>query len=167
MSLLQSVIACLPAEPGRQTGCLNDLSRCSGHDRRQVLRVMDKLCREGYLVETGDNPEPPRYGEVGPPRRNPTWRVVRDPSTRPAATLPRQTSLRSKLWKLIRAKRRFTKGDLVAPSGASEATVDEYVRQLEKHGHVRRTGRDGYAVTYMLVNLKQIEPPRGLFGGGS
>jgi len=166
MTLLGSVIDCL-RERGKKPVTLGEMVACAEHDRRQVLRVMDKLAREGYLKEIADNPEPLRSGEYGPPRRNPTWRVVGDLDKRPTPNRPKSQSQRAKIWKLIRAKHRFTKSDLVIPSGATPGTVDRYVRKLEKHGYVRRTGKDGRSTTYMLVNLKQIDPPAGLFGGDS
>jgi len=162
MTLLDAVIACLH---GKKQASLAEVLDCCGHERRQVLRVLDKLAREGWLQEIGDEPEPLKRGEMGPIRRNPTWRVVKDPSARPPKNLPRPSSLRSKLWRLIRAKHRFTKSELATCSGISMATVDDYVRELELNNYVRRTGKDGASVTYICARPKQIEPPRGLFGG--
>jgi len=162
MTLLDSVISCLQ---GKKTVRLDALVACAGHDRRQVLRVLDKLAREGFLAEVGDDPQAPRFGEMGPSRRNPTWRVVRDPAKRPPRNQPRHSSLRSRLWRLIRAKHRFTKTDLVTCSGGAEDSVDEYVRDLEQAGFVRRTGKDGRLVTYICARPKQVSPPRGLYGG--
>lgn len=161
MTLLEAVIACIE---GKKTVRLEALVACSEHDRRQVLRVLDKLTREGWLQEVKDTPEPPKKGEMGPRRRNPTWRVVKDPAGRKPKNRPRPSSLRSKLWRLIRAKHRFTKSALV-PFGFTLATVDEYVRDLELAGYVRRTGKDGRSVTYICARPNQVEPPRGLLGG--
>lgn len=162
MTLLESVIVCLR---GQMTVRLSELVSCAGHDRRQVLRVLDKLAREGWLQQIGDEPEPPKLGEMGPYRRNPTWRVVKDPAGRPPKNRPRPASQRSKLWRLIRAKHRFTKTDLATTAGANPASVDEYVRELEQAGYVRRTGKDGALVTYICARPNQVEPPRGLYGG--
>jgi hypothetical protein len=160
MTLLQSVLGCLQ---GKKTVRLDALVACSGHERRQVLRVMDKLTGEGWTAETADEPEPPKRGEMGPTRRNPTWRVVKDLAQRPGKNQPRPSSLRSKLWRLIRAKHRFTKTDLATCSGVATASVDEYVRDLEHAGYVRRTGKDGRLVTYICARPNQVEPPRGLY----
>jgi Mn-dependent DtxR family transcriptional regulator len=162
MTLLDAVIECVREQ---RTVRLAEVLDCCGHERRQVLRVMDKLSREGYLVEIADQPEPPNSGEMGPARRNPTWRVVKDPSARPPKNRPRAASLRSKLWRLIRAKHRFTKSELATCSGVSLATVDDYVRELELNSWVRRTGKDGASITYICARPNQVEPPRGLFGG--
>lgn len=163
MTLLETVIGCLQ---GQRTVRLDALVACAGHDRRQVLRVMDKLAREGYLQQTFDEPQPPQPGEMGPARRNPTWRIIKDPGERPQPNRPRNNSLRSKLWRLIRAKRRFTKAELSLCSGVSMATTDEYVRDLARAGYVRATGKDGHLTVFMLVKVNQVEPPTGVYGGG-
>lgn len=129
----------------------------AGRPRKPVLRVLDKLVGEGYLVQINDSPVPNGRREYGPARRNPEWRIVRDLTDRPAAR-PRKNTLRDKIWKLIRIRLYFTKADLVFSSGASPATVDEYVRLLEKWGHIRRTGKDGRFVHYMVIN-NQVERP--------
>lgn len=165
MTLLESVIRCL-LESEKKTVRLDAMVACSGNERRQVLRVLDKLAAEGYLAETGDEPQYPRLGEMGPARRNPTWRIVRDLATRPTKNQPRRASMRSRMWRLIRAKHRFTKTDL-ATCGFPAASVDEYVRDLELAGYVRRTGKDGRLVTYICARPNQVEPPRGLLQGGS
>lgn len=128
--------------------------------RKPVLRVLDKLTREGYLEQVSDATIPNRRREYGPPRRNPEWRILRDLTERPKST-PRKNTGRDKIWRIIRAKRHFTKRDLIVTSGAKAATVDEYVRMLEQHGHIRRTGKDGRLVTYMLVS-RAVERPQGM-----
>jgi len=163
MTMLETVIGCLQ---GQRTVRLDDLVACAGHERRQVLRVMDKLAREGYLAEIGSDTQQPQRGEMGPHRRNPTWRIIKDPGKRPQPNRPRNNSLRSKLWRLIRAKRRFTKSELSLCSGVSTATTDEYVRDLERAGYVRATGKDGHCTVFMLVKVNQVEAPTGVYGGG-
>jgi len=75
--------------------------------------------------------------------------------------------MRSRIWRAVRAKRRFTKQDVAIIAEAPADSVDEYVRGLERHGYVRRTGKDGRRVVYILVKPRQVEPPAGLFGGES
>jgi len=165
MTLLETVIQHLLTTTAGKQITLRLVVDSLELERKQVLRVLEKLTREGYLKEVVDNPEPPRVGEVGPPRRNPTWRVIRDLATRPAPNRTVNDSNRSKLWRLIRAKRRFTRHDLTVCSGISGKTVDGYVRDLTQNGYVRATGKDGQHTTYMLVRINQIEPPTGLYGG--
>lgn len=167
MTLQETVIGCLLRRPrGRRITLRQILDEEVELDRKQALRVLDKLAREGYLVEVADHPEPPRAGEFGPPRRNPTWRIAKDLATRPATNLTVKDSNRSKLWRLVRAKRRFTRHDLTVCSGIPGKTVDGYVRDLVRAGHVRATGKDGQHTTYMLVTLNQVDPPTGLYRGG-
>ncbi len=165
MTVLDPVIAYLMQVYGKRSHRVVSLGQVmagSERPRRPVLRVLDKLTREGYLVQVSDSKINPGHGECGPPRRNPVWRIVRDPSDRPAPK-PRSNTNRDMLWRLIRAKRRFTKRDLVVASGVNPATVDEYVRLLERHGHIRRTGKDGRRATYLLVN-RQVQRPLGMEG---
>jgi hypothetical protein len=173
MTLLDPVIHYL-LTCGKKTVTLQAVVNGAQRTRKQVLRALDKLTREGYLVQISDNPETPGYRESGPPRRNPTWKITGELNARPQPNPPRKRSLRSKVWRAIRAKRCFTKKDLVITSGATAPTVDEYVRHLEKHGYVRKSRdltskicRDNGSILYQLVNLKQVEPPAGLFGGKS
>lgn len=165
MTLLETIVQHLQAGSGKRV-TLRVVADALELDRRQVLRVLDKLAGEGYLREIADKQEPPKHREMGPARRNPTWQIIRDLADRPAQNRPRNNSLRSKLWRLIRAKLRFTKPELARCAGSSMATADEYVRDLERAGYVRRTGKDGRLTVYMLVKINQIEPPTGVYGGG-
>ena len=145
---------------GRKRVCLQDVMAGADRPRRPVLRAMDKLAKEGYLQEVSDDPVPPRAGECGPPRRNPTWKIINDLTARPKQSLQKNT-LRGRIWRLIRAKHHFTRRDLVISSGASQGTVDEYVLLLEKHGYIKKTGKDGRFTTYMLTS-RQVARPTGL-----
>ena len=145
---------------GKKRVCLQEIIAATELPRRPVLRAMDKLAREGYLQQVADTPQPPRYGECGPARRNPTWKILRNLTDRPKQSLQKNT-LRGRIWRLIRAKRYFTRRDLVIASEASRGTVDEYVLLLEKHGYIKKTGKDGRYSTYMLTS-RQVERPTGM-----
>ena len=147
---------------GKRRVCLQDAMKGADRPRRPVLRAMDKLAREGYLQEVSDNPMPPKNGEFGPARRNPTWKIINDLTARPKQVLQKKT-LRGRIWRLIRAKRHFTRRDLVISSGAAQGTVDEYVFLLEKYGYIKKTGKDGRYTTYMLAS-RQIARPTGMEG---
>ncbi len=140
--------------------CLREVMDGSELPRRPVLRAMDKLTREEYLREITNNPVPLENGEFGPARRNPTWAIIRNLTDRPKQELQKNT-LRGRIWRLIRAKRHFTRRDLVIASDASQGTVDEYVLLLEKHGYVKKTGKDGRYTTYMLTS-RQVARPTGM-----
>lgn len=166
MTLLEPILHYLTT-CGLKVITLQDVTDGSGRDRRQVLRVLDKLAGEGYLAEIEDNREHLKAGESGPPRRNPTWKILQDLDARPKPNPPRKNTNRDKIWRLIRAKHRFTKPELVVASGAKPNMVDQYVRLLERNGYVRRTGKDGSLVTYMLVKVNQVKRPRGMDKGGA
>ncbi len=142
--------------------CLQEVLTKTELPRRPALRALDKLANEGYLQEIADNPQPLRFGEFGPARRNPTWKIIRNLTERPKQSLQKNT-LRGRIWRLIRAKRHFTRRDLVIASGAGRGTVDEYVFLLETYGYIKKTGKDGRYTTYMLAS-RQIARPTGMEG---
>ena len=164
--ILDDIVRYISQSAG-DTVTLRQVQEATALSCRPVLWVLDRLAREGYLVQVGDCPVRPAYGEIAPPRRDPTWRVVSDPAGRPVPNPPRAQSMRSRIWRAVRAKRRFTKRSLAIVAGASADSVDEYVRVLERHGYVRRTGKDGRLVVYILIRPRQVSPPVGLFGGRS
>jgi len=165
MTVLDPVIQYLSSRGKGRRVRLDQVVAAVERPRRPVLRVMDKLAAEGYLVEIADDPIMPAYGECGPPRRNPTWKIITDPMSRPARPAPRRQSARARIWRVIRAMRRtsgnrFTQPDLVRLSGASRGTVEDYVRRLVSAGYLRRAGKDGRLTVYMLV-YDTVEHPRG------
>lgn len=126
--------------------------------RRPVLRVLDRLTREGYLQEVADEPIANGVGESGPPRRNPTWRVITTP---PMPTLsPKRRTIRDRIWQAIRMKRRFTLKDIMFITGQDEGSVRLYVRMLVKSGHLRVVGKIGTANIYFLLPSKDCGPQR-------
>jgi hypothetical protein len=86
------------------------------------------------------------------------WEVTRDPKERPTGRILRECG-RARVWRLIRAKKFFTKHDLVISSGAAAASVDDYVRILAEHGYIRATGKDGRRTVYMLTARNQVDYP--------
>lgn len=137
---------------------LDQVTAGADRPRRPVLRVMDRLAREGYLVEVADEPITNGYGELGPPRRNPTWRVVQTP---PMPTLsPKRRTIRDRIWQAIRMKRRFGLKDIMFITGQDEGSVRLYVRMLVKSGHLRVVGKIGAANIYLLLPSKDCGPQR-------
>ncbi|BDD85965.1 hypothetical protein [Desulfofustis limnaeus] len=126
--------------------------------RKPVLRALDLLTREGYLEQIDERWERVDLRVGGKPRRQPRWKVVKSPGER-KKTRALKTTKRAKIWKIIRAKRYFTKADLVITSGATEDNVDEYVRLLKNAGYVRKTGKDGRRDVFMLVRDQLEHPP--------
>ncbi len=161
MTVLEPVRAYLAARraEGKRRVRLAEVVEATGLPRRPVLRVLDKLTREGYLREVADDPEPPRRGECGPPRRNPTWRIVGDVTARPGPK-PHRDTLRDKMYRIIRARRRFTRTDLMVLTGASQGSAEIYTVILERHGIIRRIGKRGGEIVWMLVKDPGPNRPR-------
>ena len=150
MTVLEPVIQFL-CDCILKTVTLSQVIEGADRPRKPVLRVMDRLVREGYLFETEDNKIPPRLGESGRARRNPTWRIIKKPKLETFVPRPSRNTLRDRMWRIIRARRRITTGDLARLSGANANTVNEYTRLLVNCGYLRIIGRDNRQNVYHLV----------------
>lgn len=158
MTVLEPVIAWL-LTCELQEVTLRQVMTGADRPKRPVLRVMDRLVTEGYLEEIEDNKIPCRYGECGRHRRNPTWKILGKPLSIPDSKAKRQT-VRDKIWKMVRAKRRFTIGDMERLIGSPYDTIRLYLNMLERDGYIRRTGRDGHQIVWLLTRgHNQVERP--------
>ena len=117
---------------------------------RPVLQVLDKLTAEGYLVETRDYS--PVRGPSCPFVRNPTWKInqKKDISKRPRVKI-KPYNLRDKMWTVIRAKRRFTRSNLVLLASCSRRSTEAFTLLLERGKFIRRTGREGIEILWLLI----------------
>lgn len=159
MTVLEPVIAWLVVCK-RTNVTLTRVMKGANRPRKPVLRVMDRLVREGYLEEIKDNPAERKYQQGGPDRRNPTWKILSKPLSIPKRQTKRRT-LRDKMWQLIRTKRLFTVVQIQRLSGAAYDTVRIYIKMLERDGYVRKSGTDGGRITWMLVKShKQVDRPQ-------
>jgi len=163
MTVLEPVREYIAAQTkaGKRRITLEKLLRKTGLPRRPALRVCDKLAAEGYLEEVANNPKPLDFGEMGPPRRNPTWKIVKDKdvSERPAAK-PHKNTDRDKIYRIIRARRKFTRSELAILTDASDSNVDTYTRILERHGIIRRIGKQDGEIRFLLVKDPGPARPR-------
>lgn len=149
MTVLDPVITyLLGCKLGKRVS-LNQVMTGADRPRRPVLRVMDRLVKDGYLLEIADNKESKSYGEGGPARRNPTWEVLSPPTLKPRQ--PKRRTIRDRIWQAIRMKRRFSPPELASTSGVPEGSVRNYVKLLTRTGYLRVTGRDGIAQVYLLI----------------
>lgn len=131
---------------------LADAVRDTGLERRQVLRVLDRLVREGRL-ELVDDARQPNKGshEYGPHKRTPAYCVIKDaqPMT------PRQRrgeTVRDRLWRSIRTLRRFTRPQLADASGVSMSSVEDYTAILAAYGYLALAERDGRQNVWVIRN---------------
>jgi|GEM_PF-287355 len=143
MTVLDPVILYLLTS-GLKTVTLENVSKGVELERVPVLRVLDKLASEGYLEEISEAKTQKGFAEPGPPMQNPTWKVIRDLTDRPAKR-PKRTTGRDKIWRAIkRLQRGFTRSDLVRLSGASRASVEDYTKLLERDGFIKMVGVTGH-----------------------
>lgn len=158
MTVLEPVIAWL-IKRKRTKVTLARVMAGADRPRRQVLVVMNKLVREGYLEEIADTPVERRYRQLGHDKRNPTWRVLSKQLSMPTIKINKPT-LRDKMWKAIRMKRCFTFAQIQLLTGCQRNSVRNFVKLLERDGYVRKTGRDSHRVTWMLISgHNQVERP--------
>jgi DNA-binding transcriptional ArsR family regulator len=136
------------------------LTRVTGFERRKVLRVMDRLCREGDLRLVAEEKVRTPRGEMGPARRNPTWRVVRDPRLRRDNQVHSRVTCRDKVWSTLRGlrPRAVTVSEISRLSGCDDETVREAIKLLEEHGYVKNRGKIEREKAWVLV--KDAGPKR-------
>lgn len=123
----------------------------TGMPKKPILRVMDKLVREGYAEEVEDNKILLRRGEFGKPRRNPTWKLNGRPLAERPTRRPKRQTKRDQIWIAIRRQRIFTRKDLVRVTGVHPASIETYTKILEREGYLNVKGNDGHQKVYTLI----------------
>ncbi len=132
----------------RRIFALSNVIDDTGIERRKALRILEKFKKEGYLSELKDDRIPPAINEVGPPRRNPRYKVIGDITQRKPN---RPMCKRDKLWRTLRYLRKATRSDLMRLTGCSLGTTERYTKLLEKHGYLRSIGRRSKEKVWLLV----------------
>lgn len=150
MTVLEPVVQFLMDYRGKSV-TLPQVIEGAERPRKPVLRVMDRLVKEGYLEEIENNEISLRLGEFGPARRNPTWRIITKPLLEIAQRQPKARTMRDRLWALARARRRFTRTELHRLSGVSMASSDNFTKLLFKNGYVREIGKSDGEKVYLLI----------------
>ena len=148
---------------------LAEVVDASGCPRRPVLRVLERLAREGWLELVEDVRLRPAPGECGPKRRNPAYLVHRDIRLHRAHQDRSRVTCRDKVWSTLRAVRRTTVGNLMAKNyyagtvgllieadcgrDISDAQDTEFLVRLPVSGEVKHwpatIGDDGRSLQYL------------------
>ncbi len=158
MTVLNQVVVYL-LTCGRRKVTLDQVVAGVKLERKPVLRVLDKLAREGYLEEIEDNKLPKGYAEPGPYVQNPIFAVTRDLTERPSKRPISKNTGRDKIWRAIKQLRRgFTRSDLVRLSGASRGAVEDYTQMLHRDGHIKVVGQTGRQYRYNLASDELKRP---------
>ncbi len=126
---------------------------CEGvnRERKPVLRVMDRLVKEGYAEETDPGKTALSLGEVGPLRRNPTWKILKKPLADRPKHQPKARNVRDLIWSAIRIKRCFTRKEIKFVTGVTVGSLENYTKLLLYHGKIRQTGKVGREKLFVLV----------------
>ncbi len=156
LAVVRVFLATRTVVDGRFQPCrvgLAEVVEVSDCPRRPVMRVLDRLVRDGFLALASDERvQADQMGEVyGPKRRNPTYDVVRDIRLHRAHQAKSRVTCRDKLWSTLRAVRRTTISHLVRLTGCGTDTCREYLLLLLAHGYVRQAGRDGLEKIWVLA----------------
>lgn len=153
MHLTRAVIEFLEKKGEGRLVSLRMVANSIKRHRKPVLRVLDKLTREGWLEYQGECPPLAEYqfNNSGPVPRSPWWKIVKDISDRRVKS-PKKRTKADRLWQVIRAKRRFTRKDLRRMTGVNENYIGVYTRKLEAYEFIRVIGKDGPGKVYMLIN---------------
>lgn len=139
---------------------LTQIIKNTGKPKKPILRVMDKLVREGYAEQVEDNKIQLRRGEFGRPRRNPTWKLDGNPLTERPTRRPKRQTKRDKLWTAIRLQRIFTRKQLIRTTGISLGSIESYTKILEREGYLKVKGNDGHQKVYTLTKgLRDFNRP--------
>ncbi len=150
MTVLEPITRFLSDYKGRRVS-LCQLIEGAERPRKPVLRVMDRLASDGYVEEVEDNKVKPGYREYGRAKRNPTWKIIKRPLWETFAPKAERYTNRDKMWKGVRALRRFSIAELMRITGVGEGSAASYIRLLMHHGFLRVIGKDGRKRVYLLI----------------
>lgn len=177
MTVLEPVVRFLIEVEGKKI-TLEQVMNGAERPRKPVLRVLDRLVRDGYLKEIADNKVAPGLGEFGRDRRNPTWLIIKKPLAQKTVTRPNRRTVRDLMWQLMRARRRFTRSEIQRLGGVKNASAESFTKMLVKHGYLREIGKDSREKVFLLVKdagpvrprlkeVNQLPAPSSTAGGGA
>lgn len=147
-------------KPGAEVSLEQAMDRLTGLKRPPVLRVLERLRREGDLELVEETKTDVKPGENGPRRRNPTFRVVRDVRLRKDNQAKHRVTCRDKVWSTLRGlrPRATTYSELTRLTGCEAGTVNNAMKALAKGGFVKAKGKIGREAAWILV--KDTGPKR-------
>ncbi len=138
-------------ENRRRRFWLSEVVQGTGLERRKVLRVLESLRRQGFFQVVAERAvRPVRAGELGPPRREPKFELLKDIGQL-ACSRRKGITCRDKIWRTLRALRIATRSELARLTGCSAGGIDDYLRLLKHYGFVRAAGKKGRERLFVLV----------------
>lgn len=131
----------------RKRFSLKNLVATTGFERKQIIRILSKLCNEGYIEPIQKN-NISNLKEVKSPVNNSVFRCLKDLSLRKSI---RPENSRDKIWKTLRYIKKATRSDIVRLTGCAPSTVEDYTRLLSKHNYIKKIGMQGREKVWFLV----------------
>lgn len=127
------------------------VAAATGLTRKQALRVLDRLTREGYL-KCKTKRLPKMKGQAGLPLRDPTWIKAKGRTPQKRAVEKRKPrTMRDKIWKAVRIRTIFTQTDIVQLTGCNRHAVVDYIRILAAHGVIRKLDKSRQGRHWQLI----------------
>jgi hypothetical protein len=135
-----------------------------GFSRTEVKHRLDRLESEGLIKRFREKTgrRDPHGPKDGPPPREITYVKCKGLEKRlEKMTAAQKTDTATdKIWRTVRLLRRFTRGDLVTLTGASEDSVRDYTRLLKREGFIRPLNSKARPITWSLAKDPGPQRPR-------
>lgn len=145
---------------GKETLKVNDLIIKTRLTHKQILRVMDRLERDGYIKTIEMVIPPLKFGESGIRKRYPTWKLNAGKLIgQRAVKVRKKDTVRDKIWHAIRIKRKFTLPELEQFTQMKQDCLRDYVYILETGGFLKRQPNTGKVKVFVLVSDPGKERP--------
>ncbi len=146
-SVLKAVQAELKALSGDAVS-IEKMAEMTGLPENPVSRALDILTERGVIATI-----PGSGGKYFVPYPKET------PAHEEKQPVEKKLLGRDKMWRVMRAKRRFTRIDIKRIAELPISSVETYFDILLSHGYIRKTGKTGNADVFMLVkNPGPIRP---------
>ncbi len=158
MSTLRDVMnACLSFST--QFFTLSQIVELTGQNRSEARHRLWKLEGAGLITRVKCWEMSPTY-EKGKPANEMCYRNTRLLDKRAAARPAKKENGWDKMWRTVRALRRFTRLDLMTICGQTEHNVREFTKTYRDLGYIRCHGMGGPKVTWSIAKDSGAKRPK-------
>ena len=117
---------------------MDHLIKETGLPAEEIKPRLYKLEKEGLIKKVKDRQALPRCRAISPQILY-TRRVGLKARLNQMVIMPKKrTTSWDKIWKTIRAMRRFTRADLIQLTGTSSDQVKDFTKALERDGYIKK-----------------------------